>query len=192
MMTYSGLSDTELTDLLRSGDRTAFTEIFDRYNSLLYIHAFRKFNNKEEARDAVQEAFAMIWAKRENLVVKSNLVGYLYTCVQHRILDQISRNKTARNYLVSLQNFIDEVKESTDDLIRLKQLSAIIDQEINALPNKMREVFELSRKENLSHKEIAAKLNISEETVKSQVKNALKILRIKLGLFAYLVFLIRF
>ena len=192
MMTYSGLSDTELTDLLRSGDRTAFTEIFDRYNSLLYIHAFRKFNNKEEARDAVQEAFAMIWAKRENLVVKSNLVGYLYTCVQHRILDQISRNKTARNYLISLQNFIDEVKESTDDLIRLKQLSAIIDQEINALPNKMREVFELSRKENLSHKEIAAKLNISEETVKSQVKNALKILRIKLGLFAYLVFLIRF
>ncbi|ACU04848.1 RNA polymerase sigma factor [Pedobacter heparinus] len=192
MKAYSRFSDTELADLLKSGDRTAFTEIFNRYNSLLYIHAFKKFNNKEEARDAVQEAFAMIWAKRETLMVKSNLVGYLYTCVQHKILDQISRNKTARNYLASLQNFIDEVKEGTDDLIRLKQLSAIIDQEINALPNKMREIFELSRKKNLSHKEIAAKLNISEETVKSQVKNALKILRVKLGLFVYLMFMIRF
>ncbi|MNL67317.1 RNA polymerase sigma factor [compost metagenome] len=70
-------------------------------------------------------------------------------------------------------------------------MTAMIEKEIAALPQKMREVFELSRKQNLSHKEIAEQLGISEQTVSKQVTNALKILKTKLGLMLYLVFLIR-
>jgi RNA polymerase sigma-70 factor (family 1) len=192
MSVYSSFSDQELTVLLREGDKTAYTEIFNRYNSLLFVHAFKKLQNREEAKDVVQEIFVKVWATREDFMPKNNLAGYLYTCVHHKILDLFARQRTTNNYIGFLQQFLDESKDSTDHLIREKQLSAIIEREIAALPPKMREVFELSRKKQLSHKEIASHLNISEETVKSQVKNALKILRVRLGMISFLFFLIYF
>jgi RNA polymerase sigma factor (sigma-70 family) len=76
--------------------------------------------------------------------------------------------------------------------VREHQLSQLIEQEINQLPPKMREIFVLSRKHNLSHRQIAEQLDIAEPTVKKQVANALKILRTKLGLFAYLMMLIKY
>jgi RNA polymerase sigma-70 factor (family 1) len=188
-MHYQSISDAELTYLLKVSDNAAFKEIYDRYSKLLFIHAFKKLQNQEEAEDVVQEAFVMIWAKREIFELKTNLAGYLYTSVHHKILDHFARQKTASKYVSFLQLFLDDDKYSADNLIREKQLSEIIDREIAALPPKMREVFEMSRKLHLSHKEIAEKLNISEETVKSQVKNALKILRTKLGIIVYLFLL---
>ena len=191
MKVYRAYSDAELTGLLKLSDEHAFKEIYERYNSLLYIHAFKKLPNREEAKDVVQEVFSMIWDRREYIEVKINLAGYLYTCVHHKILDHFVHLKTADKYIDSLQHFLDENRYSTDHLIREKQLFEIIEREIAALPPKMRVVFELSRKDHLSHKEIAEQLGISEETVKSQVKNALKILRVKLGLLTFLFLLIK-
>jgi RNA polymerase sigma-70 factor (ECF subfamily) len=192
MAAYSTLTDIELSNLLRSGDHFAYTEIFNRYNSLLYIHAYRKLHKREEAKDIVQEVFAMLWTRREEFEFKSNLVGFLYTCVHRKILDLFSHQKTVTKYLDFLQLYLKEGKSSADHLIRTKQLSIIIEKEIAALPPKMREVFELSRKKQLSYKEIAVELDISEETVKGHVKNALRILRVRLGLFIFLFFFIRF
>lgn len=64
---------------------------------------------------------------------------------------------------------------------------ALIEKEIDALPPKMREVFKLSRQHHLSHSQIAAKLDISEQTVSKQITNALKILRTRLGITLYLL-----
>jgi RNA polymerase sigma-70 factor (family 1) len=189
---YSELSDIQLVRLLSLGDQTAYTEIFNRYNSLLYMHAYKKMHITEDAKDVVQEVFAMLWSKRSEFDVKSNLPGFLYTCLHHKILDLFSHQKVITKYTDFLQQYIVEGKNSTDELIRTKQLSAIIEREIAALPPKMREVFELSRKKQLTYKEIAEELDISEETVRGHVKNALRILRLRLGLFAFLVFLIRF
>jgi RNA polymerase sigma-70 factor (family 1) len=156
------------------------------------MHAYKKMHITEDAKDVVQEVFAMLWSKRSEFDVKSNLPGFLYTCLHHKILDLFSHQKVITKYTDFLQQYIVEGKNSTDELIRTKQLSAIIEREIAALPPKMREVFELSRKKQLTYKEIAEELDISEETVRGHVKNALRILRLRLGLFAFLVFLIRF
>lgn len=88
----------------------------------------------------------------------------------------------------SLQNYITHGPCITDHVIREKQLAALIEKGISDLPPKMKEVFELSRKQKLTHKEIAEKLNLSEQTVKKQVNNALKILRVKLGTMLFLSF----
>lgn len=191
MKGYRSYSDAELTGLLKLNDENAFKEIYERYNSLLFIHAFKKLPDREEAKDVIQEVFSMIWDRRENFEVKTNLAGYLYTCVHHKILDHFIHLKTANKYIDSLQHFLDENRYTTDHLVREKQLSEIIEREITALPSKMRVVFELSRKDHLSHKEIAEQLGISEETVKSQIKNALKILRVRLGLLTFLVLLMK-
>ncbi|WP_233260621.1 sigma-70 family RNA polymerase sigma factor [Pedobacter sp. HMWF019] len=86
-----------------------------------------------------------------------------------------------------MSRFAQDWEGTTDYPIREKQLQFVIDREIAGLPEKMREVFLMSRVSNLSHKEIAAQLGISEQTVSTQIKRALKILRSRLGLMLYLV-----
>jgi RNA polymerase sigma-70 factor (family 1) len=186
MLAYGSLSDLELTDLLRAGDASAYTVIYNRYFDELYLHAYNRLRDKEEAQDVIHELFAGLWNKKENLMVKSSLAAYLYTAVRNRILDVISHQQVETRYVSSLQNFIEEGYCITDYQIRERQLAVLIEKGISELPPKMREVFELSRKQVMSHKEIAAQLNLSEQTVRKQVNNALKILRVKLGMMLFL------
>jgi RNA polymerase sigma-70 factor (ECF subfamily) len=173
------LSDIELINLLRSGDQEAYTEIYRRYKGILLIHAYKKLGNFEEAKDIVQETFSFLWKDRDQIPETKNLAGFLYTVVRNKILNYIEHKKVEFKYASSFIQFATAENHVTDFLIREKELAARIDKEINALPEKMKEVFVLSRKDNLSHKEIAEKLNISVFTVKNHIKSALKALRPK-------------
>jgi RNA polymerase sigma-70 factor (ECF subfamily) len=102
------------------------------------------------------------------------------------VLNFIEHQQVEARYAASFQQHINEAHNITDIQLRERELQRIIDKEIAALPPKMREVFLLSRKEYLSHKEIAIRLNISEHTVKNHIKAALKTLRQSLG-FTFLV-----
>lgn len=186
------LSDAELVDLLKSGDQLAYTEIYDRYILILLNHAYNKTRDREEAKDIVHEVFTTLWARRENFNCQSNLSGYLYAAVRNNILNQVVHNDVKGKYLASIVQFINYNNSQviTDHLVREHQLSSIIEKEIAELPPKMREVFELSRKQHFSHKQIAEKLEISEQTVSKHVTNALRILRVRLGIFIYLLWLI--
>jgi RNA polymerase sigma-70 factor (family 1) len=186
MFYYGALSDDELTLLLKSGDASAYTVIYNRYFDSLYIHAYRRLQHKEEAQDVIHELFAQLWTKKTTLHIQTSLAAYLYSAVRNKILDFISHKQVESKYMSSLAGFMDQGVCITDHSIREKQLSALIDKGISDLPLKMKEVFELSRKQRLTHKEIAEKLNLSEQTVKKQVNNALKILRIKLGTMVFL------
>jgi RNA polymerase sigma-70 factor (ECF subfamily) len=170
--------------LLKSGEHTAFVEIYERYWTVLYLHARKILRNEAEAEDVVQEMFSSLWLKRESISLKSTLSSYLYSSVRYKIFNQIEHKKVISDYLKSLQQFIKEGELVTEELYREKELAELIEKEIQALPPKMRQIFELSRKQYLSYKEIAEQLEISEHTVKSQVSNALRILKLKLGVSA--------
>jgi len=185
---YSSLSDYELTALLKAGDRMAFTEIYDRYFWMLHAHAYKWMRNREETRDVIHELFLALWEKRENLSFEPGLRSYLSAAARNRIFNLLSHKRIESEYLTSLNEFMDQGSCITDHLVREKQLMEIIESEIAGMPDKMREVFELSRKENLSHREIAERLDISEQTVRKHVQHALKILRFKLGLYLLMSF----
>lgn len=188
-VTYNAHTDEELMVLLKEGDAMAFEAIYQRYHSLLYIYAHKKLHNKEESQDIIQDVLLTVWNKRfENSF--DSLKSYLFTAVRNRALDLFSRRKVEEKYMSSLQSFIDISNESADFLVRERDLSSLIEREIQALPPKMREIFQLSRKEKLTHKQIAEVLNISEHTVATQMKRALKVLRLRLGLVVWIAMLL--
>lgn len=178
---YSGLIDNELTVLLKSGDRAAYTEIYHRYWALLFRHARKMLRDDDEATDIVQEIFTSLWSKCGELEFSVSLSAYLYAGTRNRVIDLINRNKLKVNYLSSLQNYIDKGELITDNAIREHELASRIESAVAELPKKMRQIFELSRKGNLSYKQIAIEAEIAEGTVKKQISNAIKILKIKLG-----------
>ena len=189
IFSYTTLEDHELFDLVKSEDDAAFKEIYKRYFNVLYVHAYKRLQDKEEAQDVIQEVFTVLWDKREHIFLTGSLLAYLFTAVRNKIFNNLAHKKYESSYIQSLQHFINKGVCQTDYLVRENQLQALIEKEIAALPAKMQEVFSLSRTGHFTHKEIATELNLSEQTVKKQVNNALRILRTKLGMVLFLYFL---
>jgi RNA polymerase sigma-70 factor (family 1) len=189
MPPYNCLSDQELVLLLQQGDEQAFTTIYHRYKGVLFLHAYKRLHNQEDVKDIIHELFTTLWQKRSAIQITGQLSGYLYTAVRNRVIDCIARKQSESNYINGFQKFLDQGESVTDFRVRERQLHAVIEQEIAHLPPKMKEVFELSRKAHLSHREIAEQLDLSELTVKKHINNALKILRGRLTVFLVLTLL---
>lgn len=181
MAIYSSFTDLELIALLKKNDKVALAEIYKRYQGVLYSHAYRRLPDREEVRDIIQELFVYLWTSRQQLHMTTSLSSYLYASVRNRVLNQYRNKKVRDNFAASLQEFINQGENVIEDQLREKELSLLIEKEIAALPGQMRLVFEMSRKLEMSHNEIADALNLSPHTVRNQVHNALKILRVKLG-----------
>jgi len=188
-LSYHNLSDFELTSMIRQDDHLAYRELYYRYTEVLYSHAYTRLQDREEARDVVQEVFSKLWIKRSSISFEVNIAGYLYTAVRNRILNLYAQEKRRSQLLDSFCRFTEQMPVEPDASIRISQLQKIVEQEIEKMPPKMRAVFELSRKQQLSHKEIARHLGISVKTVKNQVNGALKILRSRLGTINYVLFI---
>jgi RNA polymerase sigma-70 factor, ECF subfamily len=176
------LSDKRLLLLLKSGNKTAFTEIFDRYWSILFIQACKLVRDEDEAADLVQEVFIYIWDNRETIAIEGELLPYLSRAVRYRFLDLLDKRKVRRNYADSFRVFMQEGRAVTDEQLREKELLRIIDELVNRLPPKQKQVYEMSRKGNMSTAEIALALNVSEKTVQNQVSLALRELKLKFNL----------
>ncbi|MGM9477574.1 RNA polymerase sigma factor [Pedobacter sp. GSP4] len=185
MSNYKSLTDHELFVLMQDGDKCAFEEIYARFNGLLYIYACKMIPDREDAKDIVQEIFVYLWSN-PNIKVKTQLSAYLYTAVRYKIFDWLDKNKSRSNYLQSLTEFADQGDYVTDNYIREREFASLIEKEVSLLPPKMRVIFEMSRLQHLTQKEIAEVLHLSDKTVKKQMSNALKVLRLKLTSFLLL------
>lgn len=184
------ISDHELLSLIKDGDRVAFKSIYEKYWQLLYIAACKIIKDEDEAKDVVQEVFISLLSKGTSVDIKGSVSNYLYTAVRYKVLDAISRQKVRTDYLDSLNDYASTGNYTTDRALIEKEIHAEMEKEIQNLPLKMKEVFELSRKEELSHKEIAKTLNISDKTVKKQISNAIKLLKPKFDNYYFFVLLL--
>lgn len=149
----------------------------------------KKLNNKQEAEDIIQEIFITLWNNRLDLFIQTSLPTYLFTAARNRAFDLFSHKKVESKYIASLQNFIEDSGVQADFMLRENDLKRLIEKETQSLPPKMREVFLLSRNKNLKHKEIAKVLDISEQTVSTQIKKALRVLRMRLEFCSWLFLL---
>ncbi|RZK26511.1 MAG: RNA polymerase sigma-70 factor [Flavobacterium sp.] len=191
MSDYKTFSDAEVISLMSEGNSVAYTELYNRYYYLAFVFAFKKLRDEETAKDIVQELFVNIWEKRAGITRVNNFASYVFTAVRNRVFDIISHENVKSKYIESIvAHSITFENTKTDHLIREKQFREYIEQSIKQLPKKMREIFELSRKSDLTYSEIAEKLSISESTVNNQITNALNRLRTKLNsFFTFLLFL---
>jgi RNA polymerase sigma-70 factor (family 1) len=191
MANYNTFTDSELILLLKEDNDAAFREIYLRYDKLLYLYAYKKLRNKEEAKDVVQDVFTWLLNNRGDIGLKVSLSGYLYKTVLHKIFDIFKHKGIIKKYAESGVHYIELNSIETDYLIREKDITALIEREIAAMPPKMRQIYILKRKDFLSTKEIALQLDISEHTVSTQLKRALKHLRVKLGFIVYVLWILK-
>lgn len=185
MTNFKEAGDNDLLELLKEDDLNAFKEIYQRYWKKIYATAFKRLKRKELAEEIVQELFVGLWVKRHNREIHSCLSSYLYSSVSHYIIDCYRKESVRQKYTENLKVAQDSLKSTVEADYELKELSDNIEKGVLQLPDKCRSVFEMSRKEFKSNKEIAVQLGISEKTVENHLTKAIKRLRLSLSNFLF-------
>jgi len=175
-------TEQQLLSALRFGNEAALRQIFDRHYPLLLADIYRLIPDQSTCEDLAQELFVELWNKRESLDVHSSLRAYLRRAAVNKALNHI---KASRRFQFEDADEIGHLPDTTesDAQKREKQesLEETLHTAIDALPEKCRIVFNMSRFEQLSHREIAEKLGISVKTIENQITKAMKMLRDALG-----------
>lgn len=178
MSNLKNLSDENLLELLKEGQVAAFDELYNRYWSKLYSQAYKRIGKSEIAEEIVQDFFTSLWINKETVQVYSTFSSYTYSAIRNLVFKYYQKEYNARKYEDAHKMSIVESDFSTEQLIELNDLKRALEQEVDSLPPKCKGVFNLSRKEYKSNKEIAAILEISEKTVENHITKALKVLRL--------------
>lgn len=176
--------EKELVDSIRRGNSKSFELVFKTYYPRLCTYAYDYTRQLEAAEDLVKDFFLHFWNHREQLEIKTSLSGYLFRAVHNQCVNYLQRQKKLKVEVPSDNLCMIELKlkrpYSADYPIGnllARETEAQILQAIENLPQQCREIFKLSRFEELSYKKIAEQLNISECTVKVQIYRALKKIR---------------
>lgn len=177
-------SDRSLMELVQSDNHFAFTILVDRYWEELYRHTWLKIKNEDEAKDIVQDIFLGLWKNRLTITTdeKDSIAPYLFKAAKYSVINYFTRPGilvAQENELHAAFEFPSSVK--TDDQFLLKELQEIVDNEVNNLPERLQLPYRLSREQQLTIKEIAVQLCLSEQTVKNNISSALHKIRFRIG-----------
>ncbi len=168
-------TDAELLQVFNEDGSKGIELIFGQYYEVMCRSAIRITKDRTLAEDIVQEVFYELFKKREQLKIVS-LLGYLKRAVYNRSINKVKGRKDHVDADEMAYELTDNLNNSQDDM-EYDELETFINGVIDSLPEKCRLVFVLNRFEQLSYKEVAAKLEISVKTVENQMSKALKILR---------------
>lgn len=175
------VNDKALVEQFIKGNEKAFETLFKRYYQMLRKVAQYMLDDLEQAEELVQDAFVNIWEKRSNVNPDASFKNYLITAVRNRCLNHIKAKK--KTHSIDDDEIWQEqlVADSrTEAAVNFKEMHRAIEQAIDKLPEQCRIIFQLSRHEGMSYKEIAEALDIAPKTVENQIGRALKVLKVEL------------
>jgi RNA polymerase sigma-70 factor, ECF subfamily len=178
-----------VSNLNKISTHKEFQEVYLKFFNGLANYAFSILNNREAARDVVQDVFLDLWKKRLDLVIKTSLDAYLVRAVKFKSIDFIRKAKTQQQYVADVVTSVSESQYDFDENDEDSELKKKLSFAIAQLPPKCRQAFLLSRVNGYTYKEIAQEMQISVKTVENQISRAFKLLRQKLsGLMLVLFF----
>ncbi|MDR1918709.1 MAG: RNA polymerase sigma-70 factor [Tannerellaceae bacterium] len=167
-----------LLKLIKEGDQFAFKHLFYLYADQMERFIVYYIHDKEKAQDLVLDIFTYIWEHRDSFEIKLTFKAYLFQAAKNKAFTYI-RDKKTTLFLNDLP--AQEIGEEEIHKMEIDELSHLIEEAVTLLPERCREIFLKSRQENMTNKEIANELKLSEKTVEAQITIALKRIRTFLG-----------
>jgi len=175
---------------IQNDDAESFESLYNIYHKQVYTFAFSLLNSTSDAEEIVQNVFLALWLQRKKLNISTSFTSYLFSIVRYKVYDFIHQKINREAYSKYTFDHINDYSFVTEDEISYRELEKSFQNAIQKLPERRREIFIMSRIDKLTYKEISGKLGISENTVDTQIRNALNFLRLQLG--DYLVVILMF
>jgi len=171
------ISTSILTEVSK-GNEAAFKTLFDTYRPNIYTTALRVTNNEFMAEDIVQDTFVKVWINKHNLTNVDNFEKWLYVLSKNITLDILKKQAHYKAYAVEeAKEALIRVYPEADYLAQDKDFQGLLQKAIDRLPEKQKETYRLIREQYLKREEAATMLNVSPETVKSNLEQAMKSIR---------------
>ncbi|MFI5139730.1 MAG: RNA polymerase sigma factor [Sphingobacteriales bacterium] len=170
--------DQLLIEQLHHSGESAFDCIYDLYWKQLFQYAYKRLQSEAVAKDMVQDVFISLWNKRDGIKLTSSLSAYLFSILRFKLIDYYHAGEVRKQHALSVSHIADLSDNNIDQKVHVNEINSLLNLSIQNLPCKMKEVFELSRTEGYSVRQISEQMNISEQTVKNQLSTALKRLRL--------------
>ncbi|MBB6273226.1 RNA polymerase sigma-70 factor (ECF subfamily) [Pedobacter cryoconitis] len=172
----------DLITSLKQGDQTAMEIIYRKHWEHVFDAAYKRIGSEDIAQDITQDIFISLWEKRETLEIRESLAAYLQGSVKYRVINYFRANITKEKYSEDLLSLMGNTSSlNPTNRLTVKEINQELDQAIAELPERMRQIFSMSRKQEKSNNEISEELNLSIQTVKNQLTAALKIIRKRLA-----------
>lgn len=175
-------SDSELFEELKKDNKMAFSILFDRYSDILFRFIQKRIESIPDVEDIIQEVFISMWNRRSKIEVGESIYPYLFKAAKYEMIDWLIKSEKRNRHLDYLEINKDQylIGTTSEDELIAKELARLLENEMSRMPDTMRSVFRLSRSEDMSIKDIANQLSLSEQTVKNNVSMALNRLKFKL------------
>lgn len=170
----------ELSQLLlhvASGDEVAFRRLFDSFNANIYTTSLRISNDEIIAEDVVQDTFLKVWLNKEKLAAIDNFEGWLYTIARNITLNILKRKQHYKQYLHEEGSILYRIYPEADYQLQEKEFQSLLARAVERLPPKQLQTYRLIKEQFHKRAEVAAMLNVSPETVKSNIDQAMKSIR---------------
>ena len=194
MQPKSIYTDEELLKCMaENDDQAAFTDIYWRHWESLLTSAVKVIRSKEDAADIVQEIFLSLWKRRREVVLTGSLEAYLHTGIRYKTINFIQKHANEVKYIKAVNNLNKMIcSNDAEEIMQTKKIEEVIQVVEMKMPPKMRAVYCKSRRENLTHKQIASEMGISEETVKKHIQHAMKLIKSALSEIAAFLIILSF
>ena len=173
----------ELVSRLKAGDELAFELIFHRTKGKLKGFLKKTLPYDEDAESVMQEIYLKLWLNRKSVKTEKKFETYLYAITRNMVIDILRKRLQRNNYLEELYSQLNGREENSLDTLATVEYSELenkIFDLIEQLPERRQLIFRLNRLEGNTYKQIAEKLGISENTVDTQMRQALAFLKTEL------------
>jgi RNA polymerase sigma-70 factor, ECF subfamily len=173
--------ENDLISKIQKDDPEAFENLYHLYHKRVFAFASRIMPSNRDAEEIVQNVFMAVWYQRKTIRISTSFSSYLFGITRHMVYDLIQQKIRHEAFV---EYFLEQNKEydiNTEDDVLFHELSEEVQRLMLDLPQRRREIFILSRMEGLSYQEISKKLGISENTVDTQIRHALRYLRDKIS-----------
>lgn len=177
------IRENQWIEKIQNSKKEGFEALYRFYYPRLSQFAFRYVKSKAIAEDVVHNVFHKVWKNRKGLKANGKLRAYLYTAVRNESCKHLNQRKKDAFAELDDLTFLESREVNPEEEINGKEFKQAIQIAINELPDRRRDVFLMSREDNLTYKEIAKVLGISIKTVETQMSRSLKHLRKKLAHF---------
>lgn len=174
-------NEVELFVRISEGEEPAFRRLFELYRERLFIFASQISHSTIDAEEIVQDIFLKLWENRAQLSQINYPRKYIYTMARNRALDHLSSIARNKKAIQAIYDSITGVNNTTEELLQAQESQQLIYKALAQLPEKKQTIFWLSRRDGLTHQEIAQRMNMSVQTVKNNLTDILKYVRIYLS-----------
>lgn len=180
---FDDLTDRQLLDMIQQNDLQAFDRLYEKYWEPLFNAAYKRLRDAAACEEILQDLFVHLYQVRQQLDISISLGGYLHTALKNRVLNHLRSQKRRIKHSILAARNLPASGNFTSNMVEHNALKKAMDQCLQEMPSQYRDIYLLNRQQQLSVREAALQLGISENRAEKYLQKALAHLRKNLGEF---------